>query len=251
MNRRLYQGCSRSCFSKHDMIMRNENVWHEKQQQHSNDLRNVQWTNVPRYVWTSSLLPKPSFSESMNYFHASMQENGFLTFQVIGKCLSSLIYLYFLINKKPDFFLFSRVLEFARMNKRWKLFSVFFFSFSLQQEELLNELKGRKEAIKDQKLIKREALTDGTIETLLDGKEDEMIFECFDLLFFMINRSEENAIFTCRCSTTKSTENPRINETNQSRYSNRKQSSSTDWSSLLILGQGVVDEKKFFQSDAP
>ncbi|UJR33234.1 hypothetical protein I4U23_020689 [Adineta vaga] len=36
------------------------------------------------------------------------------------------------------------------------------------QEELLNELKGRKEAIKDQKLIKREALTDGTIETLLD-----------------------------------------------------------------------------------
>ncbi len=38
------------------------------------------------------------------------------------------------------------------------------------QEELLNELKGRKEAIKDQKLIKREALTDGTIETLLDGK---------------------------------------------------------------------------------
>jgi hypothetical protein len=33
----------------------------------------------------------------------------------------------------------------------------------------LNELKGRKEAIKDQKLIKREALTDGTIETLLDG----------------------------------------------------------------------------------
>jgi len=31
-------------------------------------------------------------------------------------------------------------------------------------------LKGRKEAIKDQKLIKREALTDGTIETLLDGK---------------------------------------------------------------------------------
>lgn len=103
-----------------------------------------------------------------------------------------------------------------------------FFSFSLQQEELLNELKGRKEAIKDQKLIKREALTDGTIETLLDGKEDEMIFECFDLLFFMIYRSEENAIFTCRCSTTKSTENPRINETNQSRYSNRKQSSSTD-----------------------
>ncbi|CAF2066974.1 unnamed protein product [Rotaria magnacalcarata] len=36
------------------------------------------------------------------------------------------------------------------------------------QEELLNELKGRKEAIKDHKLIKREALTDGTIETLLD-----------------------------------------------------------------------------------
>ncbi|CAF0902187.1 unnamed protein product [Adineta ricciae] len=36
------------------------------------------------------------------------------------------------------------------------------------QEELLSELKGRKEAIKDQKLIKREALTDGTIETLLD-----------------------------------------------------------------------------------
>lgn len=36
------------------------------------------------------------------------------------------------------------------------------------QEELLNELRGRKEAIKDQKLIKREALTDGTIETLLD-----------------------------------------------------------------------------------
>lgn len=34
----------------------------------------------------------------------------------------------------------------------------------------MNELKGRKEAIKDQKLIKREALTDGTIETLLDGK---------------------------------------------------------------------------------
>jgi hypothetical protein len=34
---------------------------------------------------------------------------------------------------------------------------------------LLNELKGRKEAIKDQKLIKRDALTDGTIETLLDG----------------------------------------------------------------------------------
>jgi hypothetical protein len=34
---------------------------------------------------------------------------------------------------------------------------------------LLNELKGRKEAIKDQKLIKREALTDGTMETLLDG----------------------------------------------------------------------------------
>jgi hypothetical protein len=33
----------------------------------------------------------------------------------------------------------------------------------------LNELKGRKEAIKDQKLIKREALTDGTMETLLDG----------------------------------------------------------------------------------
>ncbi len=33
----------------------------------------------------------------------------------------------------------------------------------------MNELKGRKEAIKDQKLIKREALTDGTIETLLDG----------------------------------------------------------------------------------
>jgi hypothetical protein len=32
-------------------------------------------------------------------------------------------------------------------------------------------LKGRKEAIKDQKLIKREALTDGTIETLLDGKQ--------------------------------------------------------------------------------
>ncbi|CAF5122422.1 unnamed protein product, partial [Rotaria sp. Silwood1] len=27
---------------------------------------------------------------------------------------------------------------------------------------------GRKEAIKDHKLIKREALTDGTIETLLD-----------------------------------------------------------------------------------
>ena len=37
------------------------------------------------------------------------------------------------------------------------------------QEELLNELKHRKEAIKDQKLIKREALTDGTMETLLDG----------------------------------------------------------------------------------
>jgi len=36
------------------------------------------------------------------------------------------------------------------------------------QEELLNELRGRKEAIKDQKLIKREALTDGTMETLLD-----------------------------------------------------------------------------------
>ncbi|CAF0853423.1 unnamed protein product [Rotaria sordida] len=36
------------------------------------------------------------------------------------------------------------------------------------QEDLLNELKGRKEAIKDQKLIKREALKDGTIETLLD-----------------------------------------------------------------------------------
>lgn len=34
----------------------------------------------------------------------------------------------------------------------------------------MNELKGRKEAIKDHKLIKREALTDGTIETLLDGK---------------------------------------------------------------------------------
>lgn len=44
---------------------------------------------------------------------------------------------------------------------------IFFFFFL--QEELLNELKGRKEAIKDQKLIKREALTDGTIETLLDG----------------------------------------------------------------------------------
>jgi hypothetical protein len=40
-------------------------------------------------------------------------------------------------------------------------------NFTLQ-EELLSELKGRKEAIKDQKLIKREALTDGTIETLLD-----------------------------------------------------------------------------------
>lgn len=35
----------------------------------------------------------------------------------------------------------------------------------------MNELKGRKEAIKDQKLIKREALTDGTIETLLDGMQ--------------------------------------------------------------------------------
>lgn len=46
------------------------------------------------------------------------------------------------------------------------------------QEELLNELKGRKEAIKDQKLIKREALTDGTMETLLDG------MTMFFLIFF-------------------------------------------------------------------
>ena len=52
-----------------------------------------------------------------------------------------------------------------------------------QQEELLNELKGRKEAIKDQKLIKREALTDGTIETLLDGKEDEMTLN--ETIFFI------------------------------------------------------------------
>ena len=37
---------------------------------------------------------------------------------------------------------------------------------------MLNELKGRKEAIKDQKLIKREALTDGTMETLLDGERN-------------------------------------------------------------------------------
>jgi hypothetical protein len=45
-------------------------------------------------------------------------------------------------------------------------------------------LKYRKEAIKDQKLIKREALTDGTMETLLDGKlciTKVNLFNSFDL----------------------------------------------------------------------
>ncbi len=51
------------------------------------------------------------------------------------------------------------------------------------QEELLNELKGRKEAIKDQKLIKREALTDGTIETLLDGKQELFFLKKSFILF--------------------------------------------------------------------
>ncbi|CAF3954824.1 unnamed protein product, partial [Adineta steineri] len=60
-----------------------------------------------------------------------------------------------LINDKPT--------NKRSVNKRSQAMNVLTF-----QEELLNELKGRKEAIKDQKLIKREALTDGTIETLLD-----------------------------------------------------------------------------------
>jgi len=47
----------------------------------------------------------------------------------------------------------------------------------------LNELKGRKEAIKDQKLIKREALTDGTIETLLDG-----MIKFLKRITYLINR---------------------------------------------------------------
>ncbi|CAF3813406.1 unnamed protein product [Rotaria magnacalcarata] len=51
------------------------------------------------------------------------------------------------------------------------------------QEELLNELKGRKEAIKDHKLIKREALTDGTIETLLDGMISCLFFSFYDKHF--------------------------------------------------------------------
>ncbi|CAF1596171.1 unnamed protein product, partial [Didymodactylos carnosus] len=35
-------------------------------------------------------------------------------------------------------------------------------------EDLLNELKSRKEVFKDQKLIKRDAVKEGTIESLLD-----------------------------------------------------------------------------------
>ncbi|CAF1324334.1 unnamed protein product, partial [Didymodactylos carnosus] len=39
---------------------------------------------------------------------------------------------------------------------------------SMLQEDLLNELKSRKEVFKDQKLIKRDAVKEGTIESLLD-----------------------------------------------------------------------------------
>jgi hypothetical protein len=59
----------------------------------------------------------------------------------------------------------------------------------------LNELKGRKEAIKDQKLIKREALTDGTIETLLDGMH--IVFSSSDEYFNYLriaSRGKENSL---------------------------------------------------------
>ena len=59
----------------------------------------------------------------------------------------------------------------------------------------MNELKGRKEAIKDQKLIKREALTDGTIETLLDGRmrSNHPLTSINSDLF----RFEKSAVFAC------------------------------------------------------
>ena len=66
----------------------------------------------------------------------------------------------------------------------------------------------------------------------------------FHLEFFLMHRSKENAIFTCWCCTAKSSENSRIDETNQSRCSHRKQSSSSsssssagNWSSFLILNE--------------
>ena len=85
-------------------------------------------------------------------------------------------------HEKPEFFLCFAIClggdeeeEIKLKRRRFPCFHILicsFFFFSLSQEELLNELKGRKEAIKDQKLIKREALTDGTMETLLDGKDE-------------------------------------------------------------------------------
>jgi 5-formaminoimidazole-4-carboxamide-1-beta-D-ribofuranosyl 5'-monophosphate synthetase len=57
----------------------------------------------------------------------------------------------------------------------------------------LSELKGRKEAFKDQKLIKREALTDGTIETLLDGMKISIEFHSLTICF----RFEKSTVFTC------------------------------------------------------
>ena len=63
----------------------------------------------------------------------------------------------------------------------------------------MNELKGRKEAIKDQKLIKREALTDGTMETLLDGMIIffKRINPIYIYIYFFIFRFEKSTVFTC------------------------------------------------------